>query len=230
MYNQAALDQATCEIVWPGSYQVTPEHIRNALAFSGFSANQPLDANGRIAKFVRPILSEGLPGEREDFIRLLLANKSTLRANLAVRSHWLAAYRAEELYKTGKLADFCEKPGIRAEWIEQRDRLHALYHTKERSYGMSWKTLSFAQLLLWPWDAQVVPIDTHVLAWTHQPEKGSPQERTRYLEIEQLVIQARKDDNLEDLALGRYHWYRWSMQKDGQADSYASHSDLSPFI
>ena len=230
MYNQAALHQAIGDMLYclpdKKDYTVRPEHLRNALVYAGFSPRQPIDANGRIARCIKPWLKEGLP-EKDELVARLLDAK--LHANLANASYWLAAYRTEELYKTGQLEQFCTRPADRQGYVDQRDKLFDLYHTKEHSYGHGLKTISFVQLLLWPYFADVVPVDTWVLTWTNSPEDATPKKRARYLEIEQVVSDARHEDGLDDLPLGQYHWLRWDLAKNGACEQFSSHRDMCPF-
>lgn len=236
-----AVIEAASDLIWPvpdkQRYVPEPWNVKRSIYAAGFSPNQKLAPNGTIARALVPYTFSPLPGKEALYQYLMDVNKQAdvgKKANLSCASYWTSVYRAEELEGAGKLANFTRKPTNRAEWVEWRDQMHALFHTKERAYGMSWKTISFAALLLWPLECDLVPIDTHVLARLNCPEKGSPQDRTRYIEIEQMVIDEREEAGCADTPLGIWHWLKWEEQRALVGTTQAtggveSHRDLCCF-
>jgi hypothetical protein len=231
-----AVKQAAADLIWPvadkQSYAVKPWNIKRAVYAAGFSPNQKLPANCTVARALVPYTFEPLPEKQALYEYLMDTNRqapSGRKANLSCSSYWSSIYRAEELETFGKLADLCWKPTNRAEWVEWRDQMYALWHSKDRGYGMSYKTISFAALLLWPLECELVPVDTHVLQRLGCPEKGTPQQRTRYMEIEQMVIDERHEAGCDDTPLGIWHWLKWNEHLTGEASVVESHKDLCCF-
>lgn len=205
------------------SYEVKPENVKRALFNAAFSPNQELQPNGTVALALKPYVTKDLPHKSELYAYLLETNKQAekgYRANLSCQSYWQAVYHIESLHKRGLLEQFCIEPQTFLEWRTTRDRLYALFHDGTGNYGMSWKTLSFALLLIWPLTCDLVPVDRFVMA-RFGLDGGSPQEKKAYERVEQLVIDERKEAGFENIPLGQWHWYKWEEYRQLQGKSLA---------
>lgn len=197
--------------------------VKLAFWYSALSTMQQLKRNCAVASLLRAYRDKPLPPREE------LYNQLRLSGAIVFTRHMDSLYYVEYLEKAG-LLDGLEHIGtIYPAQVEWRDKVHALV----KGHGLSWKTISFAALLLQPETCQLVPVDRHVLMRLGYNSKDSPGNRERYINIELHVMREQADSSYTDIPLSWFHWLKWEEYRQLVAKSSAcngtmeSHKDLS---
>lgn len=199
-----------------------PKVVKFALWIAALSAQQSLANNARLAKALRPHVN-GHFESIEDVYKIL----KPCRANLN-GCHLNAIMRAQELEEFGLLDDLEHIGTTRQEQIAWREKVRVLM----RGFGMGWKTISFAALLLDPLHCELVPVDVWVLT---RLGFDTTDTRARYFYhlVEDMIQTERAGEGKSHIPLGLYHWWKWLDYRDSKGatldiSGFDSHADLSP--
>jgi hypothetical protein len=230
MLTIGAVERAAQELAH-GNGQTVPS-LRLALWAAVLSSRNSIENNGVQVDNLRPYAFGGLPHDVPT-VRALLAQNG---ARLTTRKQAQAVIQVDERAERGELAALRVLPQTEAEWLTWRD-------TVARFYCMSWKTASFAALLLWPFHCPFVPVDSHVCARLRHMDlyrrisgKSKPA-YARYCSIEREVCDEWDAAN-RPCALAVWHWYKWEQHRQGDAQEtlwsdtreVGSHLLLSPYL
>ncbi len=225
-----AVEQAARELAH-GNGQTVPS-LRLALWAAVLSSRNDIENNGLQVDNLRPYAHGGLPHDVGEVRHLLSQNG----ARVCTRVQAAGVIRVDQLAESGELEALRALPQTDAEW-------HAWRATVARFYAMSWKTASFAALLLWPFHCPFVPVDSHVCARLHRMDlyrkisgKSKPA-YARYTSIEREVIDEWEVAG-KPCALAVWHWYKWEQHRQGDAQEslwadaqeVGSHLLLSPYL
>lgn len=192
------------------------------------SPNKVLSWNGDQVEALRPYARLGLPRDKRAVWAIIRSGHTfcTLAEGERVLHIW-------ECAQAGMLRGLERMPRSAQEWEDWRYRVAQLP-------GMSWKTASFAALLMWPFACPLVPVDRHVcdrLDRSDQYKKISAKSKPaleRYKALERIVI-AERDREAPGVPVCVWHWYKWSEWRqlkglEPVSDKLESHRKLSPYV
>jgi acid stress-induced BolA-like protein IbaG/YrbA len=133
----------------------------------------------------------------------------------------------ERMEQDGELDALAVMPTTPAAWLVWRERVAAIR-------GMSYKTASFAALLMWPLECPLVPVDSHVCARLGRFDDYTKSSRSYkvYASLEDAVT-AEWVHAGQPRTLGVWHWYKWSEWRQMTDDEVPAarpetHNGLSP--
>lgn len=202
--------------------------LKLALWASCLSAQKQLGANAKQVGVIRGFVTRGLPSDHETVYALVAEYGDPFLSHREIDT----LYYVQLLEADGSLARFEQMPTTLDAWYEWREDLLTLL----AGHGLSRKMVSFAALLMWPLDCQLVPCDRHVFARLHHTDaeyKASSKGKGIYLTAEAEVV----DEWLaagEPATIGIWHWYTWSAYRQAigaetKGDACESHRLLSPY-
>ena len=195
-----------------------PTSVELALWAGALSCQQELEPNGRALDAIRFAVESYLP-DRDTLASLLRQARCFFTGRTLD-----TLYYVEMLSHAGKLRGFEHIGNGYAEHLEWRDDLLALV----QGHGLSFKTVSFAALLIDPLHCELVPVDRHVMAMRNVSDKVKNQISRNlmyYAEIE-LEVMDDRDREYPGLPTGLYHWLRWEQYR--QSLGISSSSDCQP--
>lgn len=202
-----------------------PPNVKFALWIAALSTQQTLEKNARLAELLRVFIFQPLP-EHETLFRYLKQSKAVLYKN-----HLKSLYYTEYLEKCGMLEGLEDIGTTYEDQVAWRDRVFKLCH----GHGLSWKTISFAALLIDPMHSELSINDRHVMMRLGYNTKRSPATRNTYLAVEKQVIQEREENGYARLPLALFHWWKWEEYREThvsrqyrKAEHVESHALLSP--
>ena len=201
-------------------------NIKLALWAATMSAQNQLSWNGLQVHALRPYAARELPTSVDETLAIIRSGHTFAYEQTAVHVNWVD-WAARE----GLLDPFTHKPSDYAGWLDWRKRLYRV----ASGHGFSWKTLSFAGLLMWPTECQLVPVDRHVMARLGRPSAhcGRLGAWKLYNEVEQEVVEEWLSAG-RPYTIGVWHWYKWSAWRQAKGVEPAgecceSHALLSPY-
>src|SRR5262249_22884242 len=124
--------------------------LRLALWASILSPQKRLDLNAAQVRVLRLWAERDLPFDDAEELKRHIKRKAQAKGMLYT-SHCQAIIRVARLAESGALAGLERMPTSGREWIAWRKRVAHLP-------GLSWKTASFAALILWPFECPFVPV------------------------------------------------------------------------
>lgn len=201
----AAKDLANCGTRKPS--------IKLAVWAGILSANNDLARNGRQVRLLARYATKH-------------ASEKQLRATLASEPYFSAAttrylLATQGLYEQQRLAPYLKQP---SDWDTWRDTLVTLCP------GVGYKVASFIALILWPLDCPFAVVERHVIKRLgilngkgHAPNgllKG------RYHAVEATIRNEAAQAGCT-YPLGIWHWFTWELQRNPQATTCETHSDLA---
>jgi hypothetical protein len=202
--------------------------VKFALQIAGCSAQQSLSGNGRMARVLAKYVHSPLP-EQYELIEEFKREKVGILPN-----HIAAVYWAEYLENEGLLDDITNSLLSGSLGNNYREQLHVrsyiydLYHPtvddngKTKGYGMGYKTISFAMLLLLPLSCELAVLDRHHLARMTKTVQTVGYGPT-YLKIEREMIAERDAQSTSStVSLGVYGWLRWEQWRQWVGASEAT--------
>lgn len=195
--------------------------VKFALWVSALSTQQTLSGNCRLADLLRPYIDKPLPSNEHNE----LWNYLSSARGVLYRSHIRALYHIEALERAGELVGLENIGDNYTAQLDWRKRVYSLVN----GYGMAWKTISFAALIIDARKCELVPVDRHVLARLGYDNKCGVQSYPKYLRIEQEVMMERNEQGRNDIPLSHWHWYKWEeyRQMQGKSKSNECESHLS---
>lgn len=115
-------------------------------------------------------------------------------------------------------------------WVDWRHGMRKLF----KGAGLSYKTLSFVGLLMWPTSCDLVPVDRHVCARFDVPESWGSSSYKRYADVENMVRQEWVNAG-SPYSLGEWHWFKWEQWRQAhndapKSDVPESHMGLNPRV
>jgi thermostable 8-oxoguanine DNA glycosylase len=201
-----------------------PASLKYALWIASLSGQKSLTANGQqarsLAKFV-----ETPPRDESDIEWALRWSGNRFYSGRNVATIWYI----QQLDDKGLLEPFKQEPKY---WTGWRDGLFALLY----GHGCSLKMISFAALLMWPTQANLAIIDSHMLhRYAVTNSKGKQVHSATpvvYMVTEDKVRQEWKQAGCP-CSLGVFHWFLWSSWRQANdaemvSDVPESHNLLSP--
>ena len=200
-----------------------PPSVKLALWNAALSTMQTVEKNNAYGVLLRMYRDEPLPLQRNVLYEQLREVRGCLFG-----SHIDALYYIQYLDETGQLAGYERIGKTLIEQVEWRNSIYKLMH----GHGMTWKTISFAALILDPLHCELIPIDRHVMARLGKTkrcgkaDKDSPQQLGKYLVIEQEVRTERNNAGYEHLPLGLWHWFKWEGYRYFVARSSQGNGDI----
>ncbi len=214
----ADIYQAASELI--GSQQPS---LKLALWASACSTQQALSKNGEMARLLACYVHRPLP-DRDTLAVMFRQVKCFFSGRMLD-----TIYFVEWLEKSGQLGGLDKLPEGYEAQVTWRDKLITLV----AGHGLSFKTISFAALLIAPLTCELVPVDRHVLARLGFETRNSPQKRREYMTIEARIIRERYEASSEAIPLALWHWMKWeehryacgASQGNGKVESHAM---LSP--
>lgn len=197
--------------------------VKFALWVSALSTQQSLSANCRLAELLRPYIDTPLPTNENGELWVYLSQAK----GVLYRSHIRALYHIEGLERAGELNGLENIGDNYTSQLAWRERVYHLVH----GYGMAYKTVSFAALIIDPLHCELVPVDRHVNARLGFNKNISCKSLKQYLEREQLVMSERNDAGFNDIPLGLWHWFKWEQYRQtvgaSKSHSCESHNGLN---
>lgn len=195
--------------------------VKLALWTAILSCQKPLEQNGKQVDTLRPFVKRGLPTWEPkalaSYIRKRAPGMVTVNNAKSIIKVDMADLRHLEV-----------KPTSLRQWIAWRDEV-------AKMHGLSWKTASFAALLMWPFECPFVPVDSHVckrlsLYRIYQSgvlSKKSKTGRGIYRAIERIVYDEWKQAG-KPCALAIWHWFKWEQHRQvtGASKSAACESHM----
>lgn len=179
--------------------------IRVALIAAILSAQKPVEDNAAQLDAIRDYILFGFPTrDPQEVYRMLepygMVSAAQARGILAVMAAWHA----------GELDHLTREPTCLLEWAAWRREVAHMY-------CLSWKTASFAALLMWPLSSPLVPVDQHVcgrLGEMRVYHSGLLSKKTRrgyaeYRRIERKVWREWQASEEKMPTLGLHHWLTW---------------------
>lgn len=178
--------------------------LKLALLFALCSgANRLEDSNSNMAEMLRPYADCPLP-DRDVLAGMLRVTRSRFSGQTLY-----AMERIDWLWQAGFLGGvYSERPECEEEWQEWRRCLVALIP------GMSYKMVSMAAYLMWPFHSPFVIVDRHHNRWLGFNPNDVPSDEATYLRRENMVravYQACDIDNLVNVAVWAH--YVWSYMR-----------------
>jgi hypothetical protein len=214
--------QATAdELYQPGAIP----SIKLAFWGAALSPQKKLSWNIAQVRALLPYVSHPLPQDVNAVWHILRAGHAFISRQQA--KSILGIERAE---REGLLADLAKMPTTYAGWLQWR--LAAV-----KLPGISYKTASFAALLLWPNECPLIPVDSHVCARLGVKELYKSIGNYKvYRWIERQVLHEwHKSGHRHDCSPAVWHWYKWSEWRQATGDEPItdfpeSHAGLSPYV
>lgn len=220
MLTLAAVQRAADELYRPG---YVPS-VKFALWAACLSPQKRLTWNTKQAEALRPYVDRPLPQDPARVLDILRAGHPF--ATSAQARYVLAIEQAE---REGVLDDLEQQPTTYAGWLLWR-------HAATKLPGISWKTASFAALLLWPNECPLIPVDTHVCDRLGlKGLKAALGSYKVYRWVERQVLHEWYPHRAECPSPAVWHWYKWSEWRQATGDEPVSdqpesHAGLSPYV
>ena len=194
------------------------QDIRLALIAAILSAQKDVDLNGEQLGLLRGWVKDGFPTRSPREIQAVLQRVAMCSDKQA---HAILAVMGSEA--RGELEHLKVQPDSLRAWLAWRDEV-------ARMYCLSWKTASFAALLMWPLECPFVPVDSHVCArfdlmplyHSGKLSKKTPRGYAEYRRVERRVWHERQQAGYTSISLAVWHWYRWELWRQETGDSLAS--------
>jgi hypothetical protein len=190
--------------------------LKLALWASILSPQKPISHNGEQARVLWAYVEHGLPTRDP---RELRAHISAHAKGMVYENHARAILLIEQMSRAGELAGLEVMPRTIREWQAWRKRVAMLP-------GLSWKTASFAALLLWPFESPFVPVDSHVckrlghyaVYQTGVLSSKSKRGYRLYRSIERLVYAEWRESG-KPCPIGVWHWFKWEQHRQRVGES-----------
>ena len=199
--------------------------LKLALWAAILSCQKPLDQNGAQLDALRPFVRRALPSYEPKVLAAYIRKRAP---GMVTVSNAKSIILVDERHRNGELAHLEAMPSSLREWVRWRDEV-------ARMHGLSWKTASFAALLMWPFECPFVPVDSHVckrLSLFSIYQSGILSKKTKtgraiYREIERLVMNEWREAG-QPCALAVWHWFKWEQHRQmvGASKSSACESHL----
>lgn len=172
--------------------------VKFALWVGLLTANAGLAQTCEQAKRLRPYIHKRLP-EDSAKVKRLLAGTGLTTVKLG------GLYRVQGLEDAGELRGLERLGATYAEQCAWRERVYRLMH----GYGMAYKTISMAALLINPLGCELVPVDRHVLARFGLWDTYARSKRN-YREVERYVRDERDTAGYQRYSAAVWHWLMWA--------------------
>jgi hypothetical protein len=191
--------------------------IRLALIAAILSAQKNVEDNGAQVDCLREYVRSGFPTRSPNELYSHIAQHGMVSEH---QCHAILGVMGS--YERGELEHLRAMPSNGREWIAWRREVAHMY-------CLSWKTASFAALLMWPLECPFVPVDSHVCArfglmdLYHSGKlsrKSKPSYRI-YRGVERRVARERHAAGYDSLSLAVWHWYMWESWRQETGDSKA---------
>lgn len=189
-----------------------------ALWAAVLSPQKRLDLNAAQVKPLRRYAERGLPFDSAEEVKAYIKRHAP---GMVYLSHCRAILRLDGM--RGEVRQLERMPETGREWVAWRKRVAHLP-------GCSWKTASFAALLMWPFECPFVPVDSHVcnrLGHDGLYESGKCSRKSKpgyriYRSIEREVRREWAAAGFPTTSVAVWHWFKWEAHRQAQGLSRGS--------
>jgi endonuclease III len=187
-----------------------------ALWASALSPQKSLEWNAAQLRPLRKHAERGLPFDTAEQLKEHI--KRGAPNTMLYTQHCRAILRLDAM--RAELRGLERMPETGREWIAWRKRVAKLP-------GLSWKTASFAALLMWPFECPFVPVDSHVcnrLGHDSEYESGKLSRKSKpsyraYRAIEREVRREWAQAGYPTLSVAVWHWFKWEEHRQATGAS-----------
>lgn len=91
----------------------------------------------------------------------------------------------------------------------------------KKGYGLGWKTISFAHMLLFPTTSDLVPVDRHHMNRLYGTTT-SPSSEKKYLQVEDVIRQEQLASNYANYPASWFAWLKWEQFRQATGASLST--------